>query len=193
VRELAAEAQAVARPKAMYRQVYIESRDERSVVIDGIRFTSRVLSVNLEQAHRAFPFVATCGRELEAWAAPIDDMLERYYADAIMEMALRVAQRALEAHLEERYLLGRTAVMNPGSLEDWPLREQAQLFALLGNPQEVVGVELTDSYLMLPIKTVSGLRFPTETRYENCQLCARADCPGRRAPYDKDLYARRYG
>lgn len=192
VSELVGEARKVARPKAMFREAYIEARGDDFVVVDGIRLTSHVLSVNLAQAHRAFPWVATCGRELEAWSQTLGDMLERYWAGAIMEAALRSATRALEAELEARYALGRTATMNPGSLEDWPIREQVQLFALLGSPRQAIGVELSDSFLMTPIKSVSGLRFPTETSYENCQLCSRPQCPGRRAPYDKDLYDRRY-
>ena len=45
---------------------------------------------------------------------------------------------------------------------------------------------------MSPIKSVSGILFPTEVTYENCQLCPRDLCPGRRAPYDKALYERKY-
>jgi hypothetical protein len=56
----------------------------------------------------------------------------------------------------------------------------------------MVGVRLTDSCLMMPTKSVSGIRFPTETSFESCQLCPRDDCPGRRAPYDSGLYDRRY-
>ena len=82
--------------------------------------------------------------------------------------------------------------MNPGSLADWPLEEQRHLFRLLGEPRKAIGVELTESFLMVPIKSVSGLRFPSGAHYENCQLCPRDPCPGRRAPYDPDLYERRY-
>ncbi len=192
LRELAAQAKAVARPKAMYREAYVEARDEDSVTIDGVRLTSRVLRVNLEQAQRAFPFVTTCGRELVAWAETFEDMLERYYADTIMEAALRVAQRAFEADLEARFAPGRTSAMNPGSLAEWPINEQRPLFALLGDVRATIGVELTDSYLMVPVKSVSGLRFPTEARFENCQLCQRPQCPSRRAPYDRELFEKRY-
>jgi hypothetical protein len=45
---------------------------------------------------------------------------------------------------------------------------------------------------MLPIKTVSGIRFPKEGTYENCQLCPRQKCPGRKALYDEGLYQRKY-
>lgn len=192
VSRLARQAQRVARPRALYGVAYVEEKGDDHVVIDGTRFTSRVLRVNLDQVHRVFPFVATCGRELEAWSASLGDPLEAYWADAIMVMALRAASRALACDLEERFRPGRTATMNPGSLEDWPMQEQCQLFALLGNPRQAIGVELRDSFLMTPIKSVSGIRFATDVTYENCLLCPRDSCPGRRAPYDPSLYDRKY-
>ena len=46
---------------------------------------------------------------------------------------------------------------------------------------------LTDTFLMVPIKSVSGIFFPTEVSFESCQLCPRENCIGRRAPYDPAL------
>ena len=82
--------------------------------------------------------------------------------------------------------------MSPGSLADWPLEQQRALFAVLGDTEGLIGVRLAESCLMIPTKSVSGMRFPTETSFESCQLCPRAVCPGRRAPYDKGLYDRKY-
>ena len=192
VKRLADEAQAIARPKALYKVAYIESRDDKAVVIDGITMNSRVLRVNLEQAHRVFPYVVTCGMELQEWADSIDDVLRRFWAETINEMALRVAIQVLNKHLAERYRPGRTSAMSPGSLGEWPIQAQRPLFALLGDPKGAIGVRLTDSLLMIPTKSVSGIRFPTEESFESCQLCPREGCPGRRAPYDKDLYDKKY-
>ncbi len=190
--QLVAEAQEIARPKACYKAAYIESRGDDSVVIDGVRFDSRVLSVNLEGAYRVFPYVATCGTELEAWSYAIDDVLHQYWTDAIKQMALTSVTQVLHKHLVDTYRLGRTAVMSPGSLNDWPIREQRPLFELIGDVEEEIGVRLSDSFLMSPIKSVSGIRFPTEESFASCQLCPRGNCPGRRAPYDETLYDRKY-
>lgn len=190
--ELVDEAQAVARPRAMYRVGFIDERGDDYVVIDGTRFTSRILQVNLEGVHRVFLYVATCGTELEAWARSLDDLLHRYWAETIQEMALRTAGRALHRHMVECYELGETSTMAPGSLSEWPLSEQRPLFACLGEVTESVGVRLTDSLLMVPAKSVSGIRFPTTGSFASCQLCPRENCPGRRAPYEETLYDRRY-
>lgn len=189
---LLGEARAIARPRALYRAAYIEGRGEDWVIVDGVRLTSRVLAVNLADVHRCFPYAASCGPELAAWAEGLDDLLTRYWADAIMTGALRAAITAVKDHLTDVHRVGKTATMNPGSLEDWPLPEQAPLFRLLGDVQAATGIELLDTYLMQPVKSVSGIRFAREETFESCQLCPREGCPGRRAPYDAALYERRY-
>ena len=185
-------AKTIARPKAMYKVAYIDEKTSDTVTVDGTVLSSRVLRVNLDVAHRLFAYVATCGMELQTWSDGLDDMLHKYWADAIKEMALASAIQALTHHLSTCYELGRTATMAPGSLADWPLREQRPLFSILGDPRAAIGVMLTDSFLMIPNKTVSGIRFPTEERFESCQLCPRENCPGRRAAYEPDLYDSKY-
>ena len=189
---LVVEAAEIAKPKAQYGVAYVDERSDDTVVVDGVTLTSRVLRVNLDQVYRVFPHVATCGTELDEWASTLDDLLHRFWSEGIRESALSAASQALYSHMVETHSLGKTSTMAPGSLGDWPLREQRQLFTILGDTEATIGVRLTESSLMLPTKSVSGVRFPTETRFESCQLCPRDACPGRRAPYEADLYDRRY-
>jgi hypothetical protein len=58
-------AEKVARPKVCYRVAYVESKGDNHLTIEGIQFTSRVMRVNLDKVFRTFPYVATCGLELE--------------------------------------------------------------------------------------------------------------------------------
>ena len=112
--QMASEAQALARPRVIYRVALVKAGGDRAVSIDGAEFTSRVLRVNLEKAHRVFPFVATCGRELKVWADTHADILQRFWADAIMEQALFSAIQELDRRLEERYQPGPLSSMNTG-------------------------------------------------------------------------------
>lgn len=191
-RRMLENASALARPTALYLQAYITERGEDWVELDGVRFSSRVLQVNLSRAYRVFPYLATCGKELQEWAQQYDDMLLRFWAEAIKEEALQAALLALGDALQTRYLLGHTASMNPGSLEDWPIQQQTVLFGLFGELADQVGVQLTESLLMVPTKSVSGIFFPTEAAFESCELCPRQGCPGRRAPYEPHLYDDHY-
>lgn len=189
---LAREAQALAAPKACYRLAYIDDRGDDHVVVDGVTFSSRILRVNLEDSHRLFAEVATCGVEVDEWAHGLQDILWQFWAEAIKESFLRQARNALRKEQERVYGLRRTSTMAPGSLADWPIQQQRPLFQLLGDVEGAIGVRLSSSMLMSPNKSVSGVRFETETDFVSCSLCPREVCPGRRAAYDHDLYARRY-
>ena len=188
VERLVESAKAIARPKAVYKVAYVETKDDNSVIIDGTKFTSRVLRVNLEDAYRVFPYVITSGTEIEEWSQSITDIFDKYCADAIKEMIMRSARHYVFAEIDEKYGLVHAAVMNPGSLADWPIKEQKNLFALLGDTKESIGVQLTDSFLMLPMKSISGIRFSSDKEFINCQLCPRENCEKRRAPFDPHLY-----
>lgn len=189
---LADEAESIGRPKAIYKLAFIDEKGEDSVIVENVRLKSRILRVNLEQAQRVFPYVVTCGMELEDWANRIEDVLQRFWAETIKEMVLRVAHAAMEEHLMNHYQPGRLSRMSPGSLADWPIQEQRPLFKILGNPVDSIGVRLTESMLMIPTKSVSGIRFPTEESFESCLLCPRDICPNRRAPYDSSLFEKKY-
>jgi hypothetical protein len=80
--------------------------------------------------------------------------------------------------------------MNPGSGDAnvWPIEQQKELFSLFGDVENLIGVRLTDSFLMVPNKSVSGICFPTEINFQSCQLCHRMNCNGRKAPFDRKLW-----
>jgi hypothetical protein len=185
-------ARAIARPKVVYRVVQVEAKGKDYVVMDGVRLTSRVLSVNVGQSSSVYVYCATCGVELENWERSLKSPLDQYSAGAIAGMALLVARHTFLQHLEQAYRPGYLGEMNPGSLQDWPLNEQMPLFDLLGESTDSIGVQLLDNCLMFPTKTSSGLMFPAEETYYNCQLCPRDNCPARRVPYDSGLYDRKY-
>ena len=191
VQELVEVARSVARPKVVYKVSYIDDKDGDTVTIDGVRFTSRVLRINLDQVERVFPYIATCGTELEEMAVPSSDVMKSFCFDAIKTMVVRSASTYLSNHLIKYYALDKMSRMSPGSLESWPLAQQKELFSLFGDTEELLGVKLTKSCVMVPLKSVSGIYFPTEIKFESCQLCPREKCIGRRAPYDPEL-AKKY-
>ena len=127
-------ARQVARPKALYTEAFVEGRGDDTVRIGGIAFTSRMLRRKLETVERVFPYVATCGHEMDGVALPAGDVLVQYWWDAIKAELLAAARAHLLAHLTDRFRLGQTARMSPGSgdVETWPIEQQRLLFALLG-------------------------------------------------------------
>lgn len=186
------EAVKIAKPKSLYRLVGIDQHLDDGVILDGIQMKSKVMAINLSDVHRAFPYINTSGRELYEWTQSKDDLLEKFYAEEISQMALRKADKFLLDHLKDKFQLQKTASLNPGSLPDWPITAQSSLFKLLGDPLQAVGVKLTESMLMIPNQSVSGLRYNSETDFSNCKLCPRGNCSHRRAPYDEVLLKEKY-
>ncbi len=192
LRELLRAVTPVVSPKAIYDVSAVCDRRTDSVDVGGVIFTSRVLRVNLDQVHRAFPYIATCGTELENVPVVPKDPLHAYWLDEIRIMALSAARAHLQEHIDAKFRPGRMAHMAPGSLADWPIDQQLKLFSLFPDVEAEIGVRLTDSFLMVPLKSVSGMLFETETDFESCRLCPRTACPGRRAPYDPHLWEEQY-
>jgi hypothetical protein len=181
-----------AEPRAVFTAAYIEEKREDEMVIDGRRFKSRVLRKNLDEVGRVFPAVVTIGGRLEETARRSNDLLTQYYLDLIGNLILAEARSQLIRRLCRQFALDTLSWMSPGSLEDWPIEAQRPLFTLLGEGPGAIGVQLTESLLMLPGKTVSGIFFPSASTFFSCRLCPRERCEGRKARYDEAV-AREYG
>jgi hypothetical protein len=181
--ELVALGQTLIRPRAVYEVAYTGAKGERTVEVAGVTFESPILRKNLETANKVFPYIITVGSELEREASSQGDLLKQYYLEEMANMALESAAGWLSDQLETRYGVTGLANMSPGSLEDWPITEQTKLFSIFGDTEMTVGVRLTDSMLMLPRKSISGILFPSEEGFVACQLCERERCPGRKAAY----------
>lgn len=180
-------------PVLYFGRERVESNDGRRVVIGGQAFVSRVLAVNLKGAADVYPYVVTSGRAAYEYARSLGDPFLEFWAHQVCEMALASFRvNALEA-VKQQTGLRNLSSMNPGSLANWPIDQQKPLFDLLGNVYESIGVELTPSFLMVPVKSGSGILFPAEKHYANCMLCPRDDCPNRRAPFDSKKIEAEYG
>ncbi len=194
VRNLVETVEPIIAPKAIYEVSYIQNKGYDTVTIGEVTFTSRVMRVNLDKVERVFPYIATCGKEVDEITVSSDDFLRRFFLDTIKEMALGASIGYLNNHLKRKYALGKMSRMAPGASapDVWPIEQQKQLFSIFGDTEDLIGVRLTDSSLMIPNKSVSGISFPTEIPFESCQLCPRERCPGRRAPYDEKMLETKY-
>ena len=182
--ELIALAQSLIHPRVVYDVAYTGAKGEGTVDVAGVTFQSAILRKNLDGANKVFPYIITVGPELERAASAQGDLLKQYYLEEMANIALECAANWLGGQLEVRYGVTGLANMSPGSLEDWPITEQTKLFSIFGDTERSIGVRLTDSMLMLPRKSISGILFPSEEGFVACQLCERERCPGRKAAFN---------
>jgi hypothetical protein len=189
---LAVEAAGLARPRALLKVAHVDAVGEDHVIIDGVTFDSRVLKTHLGRGQQVFPHVVTCGIELHAWASSLADTVTRYWGDVICRHALRAASRVLNQRVAELAGPDPISCISPGVFPDWPIRGQRPLFAVLGDPEKAIGVQLLKSCMMVPTKSNSGILFAAEEEFVICELCATDWCPGRVAAYDSGLFERKY-
>lgn len=205
IHELLEQARQYARPRALYAAASVTLADEDTVIVTTgeaggnsmrtlaqVCFKSRMLRTNLASSERVFVYLATCGPELDFVPVARDDIFGQFCLDAIKELALYCALAHLTEHLRSQHGAAKLASMNPGSGDQslWPIEQQKKLFALLGSGPHTIGVSLTDSCLMIPNKTVSGLFYECDSGFQSCQLCRQEFCLHRRAAFDAALWER---
>ncbi len=186
IRELIEKVLPVVRPKVMYKVAQVTMVDGKRLAVDGVEFTHHVPSLNFSLGERVFPYVATCGLEIEAMKFP-GDLMKDYCLNIIKNVILmRAASKYFEDHLKQTYMLQELSRIGPGEAMG-STAQQRPLFSLLGDVEGAVGVKLSEHNMMVPEKSSSGIFFETAVRIESCQLCPN-QCNARRAPYDPELF-----
>lgn len=129
-------------------------------VHDVVLDVGKIISTQLRYATSAALFVCTIGPQMETWAKDLmqqGDFLNGYLVDAVASEAVEMAMDRIQDHLEaERSTHGLhiTNRYSPGYC-GWHVSEQHKLFSLL--PHHFCDISLTESSLMVPIKSVSGI------------------------------------
>ena len=158
-----------------------------SVSYNGLQFaTGPIITSQLKRSTSLALFVSTAGPRLEQWAGELmagGDMMRGYIVDAIASEYVEQASVWLEKHIAGNVKSRGWKITNrysPGYC-DWPVSEQHKLFSLL--PGNFCGITLTESSLMVPIKSLSGIigLGPEVKRGAfQCSICDLKDCFRRR-------------
>lgn len=145
--------------------------------------TGKIICNQLRSAEKYVVFVATVGKGYDTWIKEInkrDDILLNFVADSIgsqlVESVANIMEKILQKELDN-YVYKRTNRFSPGYC-GWHLSEQPLLFGLFPD-SEPCGIKLTDSCLMLPVKSVSGfIGVGSEVRYMPypCNVCDMSMC-----------------
>ena len=188
--ELVSVVQEIGKPKALYKVSFIDNKDSDSVTIDDVTFTSLALRKNLDSVNRVFPYIATCGIEVDEIVIENDDLEKKVWLYYIKLNLLQTSIQYLIEQIKRRYKVSDLSTMNPGSGDAnvWPIEQLKKLFSIFSDVESLTGVRLTESLVMVPEMSVTGILFASETSFQSCQLCHRAKCPIRRAPFSKELW-----
>jgi hypothetical protein len=188
--DLVNEVRKIGKPKALYKASFIDEKGEETITLDGVTFTSLALRKNLDSIERVFPYVATCGTEIDDIEIGQGDLQKKIWISFLKGSLLQASMQFLREHLTKRYGVSNLSSMNPGSGDAsvWPFEQQRELFSMCGDVEVLIGVRLTKSLVLVPDMSVAGILFPTDADFQSCQLCHRENCHFRRAPFDRELW-----
>lgn len=177
------EALAICKPRLGLRFVTGKKVDKSHLKVGGISFQpSYIITKALQNADFYILMVSTVGKELDSWIETkrcFGDVIEAFIADgigsALAEEIVAYGQKEVEKMLQQ-WGLNASNAYSPGYC-DWNVSEQKMFFSLL--PDVFCSVRLTDSCLMLPIKSVSSLigagREAKKKAY-GCDICKNKNC-----------------
>jgi hypothetical protein len=159
------------------------NRDQALLTLSGETFhLGKIVTAALEKSTRIGLFIGTCGKEVENYSRQLmkeGHTLEGYIVDLIgSEIAENVAEYVHNEVGKDMARVGLkiTNRYSPGYCK-WPVSDQQQLFRLLGDNN--CGIILTDSSLMLPVKSVSGIigiGQEVENAGYSCNICDTDHC-----------------
>ena len=147
----------------------------------------KIICRQLRGAQKFAVFVATVGPGYFQWTDAVkrrDDMFQAYAMDCVGSQIVESVADYMETVLQneiEPAGFKRTNRFSPGYC-GWHVSAQPALFSLFPE-QNPCGIELTESCLMLPMKSVSGvIGIGPDVRYlpYTCGICDKKDCYKRR-------------
>lgn len=172
-------------PKAVYRPVEVMNIENDEIRLkSGHTLKSIVLADTLECDQTIVPRVVTIGPRLEKEASKEgrSSVLQGWILERMGDYALGKAVAHVRS-LAEKSLGKAVSSFGPGSGTGrlFSIEQQDILFEIL-DPQRNIGVHLTESYLMVPRKSSSGVFAATRQEYVACQYCPRK-CEFRGKPF----------
>jgi hypothetical protein len=174
------------KPAAIYTFTKIEKVSKEGLLLGKGKFLrSPKLAEQLSCSTEIALYIMTIGPDLEKRVTSIatDKILDSWILDNIGTYALRTLGKHIEGRIrnEKGWKISR---FNPGSTPSWNLEDQETIFSILSKKtvQERIGVSLTESFMMVPRKSVSGVMGQAISDYHNCQEC-RLTCDYRQEEY----------
>ncbi len=166
----------------LFEKFHVDVNGETLQIEDQVFHPGKIVVTQLKEAAQAALFLCTAGpgiSELSRKKSAEGDELMAYVLDVIGSVTVDKAAGLLQERIHEEVSelgYGITDSFSPGYC-NWSVGEQQKLFSLF--PEGYCNIRLSDSSLMHPIKSVSGLTGVgincEQTGYQ-CNWCNDLDC-----------------
>lgn len=156
------------------------------LLVDGVEFgIGKAVARELRNSSSVALFICTAGEKLSRCSQELltgEHPVLGYVLDVLGSMVVEAATDQLQEKIQQMAHLKGFLITNrysPGYCK-WSVADQHKLFSFF--PHKCCGIKLTDSSLMHPIKSVSGIigmGKEVKFRQYTCDLCHQADCSNR--------------
>lgn len=158
-------------------------RQANTILSHGQLFeTKRIVTHQLKNSERAAWFVCTAGEEISQYARQLmaeGDLMKGYVVDVLANVVVEAAMDKVQLSLENEIKKTGLKITNrysPGYC-DWDITEQKKLFSVF--PENYLDIALSESCLMIPVKSVSGIiGIGKEVKFNKytCHFCSDKAC-----------------
>jgi len=159
------------------------STDNENVIVNGSVFKiGNQVARFFKHMTEAALFVCSAGKEVSERAEQLSqqgELVEGYLLDVLGSVMVEKAMDKVQGFLQDEMKKEDLRISNrysPGYC-DWDVKEQQQLFAFF--PDNFCQVTLSDSSLMTPVKTVSGMiAIGKDVHFHKhvCHSCSSVNC-----------------
>ncbi len=170
----------IAKPRAMYHMYKCSFNDQYIEIEEHLFDVGKTIQTLLRNSEWIAVFVATVGVEVDELIKEvhlINDPIESFILDAIGSTVVEAVGDYMQDVLSRDIVPKKnTNRVSPGYC-GWHVAEQQKLFSLL--PSLPCGIELTDSSLMIPIKSISGfvgVGDNVKPKVYGCATCNQINC-----------------
>lgn len=173
------------------RDISVSRKDGLIIVDNEDLHTGKQISGYLKDATSVAVFLCTAGPVFTKTVNTLNrngDIMEAFLLDAIGSLTVEKAMDIIQENLTDEMKKEEMSVSNrysPGYC-NWELNDQKKIFSLIGSNK--VGVSLTDTCLMIPEKSVSGIigigNVLQKYNY-GCKICNNSSCVYRKIVHDK--------
>lgn len=153
------------------------------ILVDGVEFgIGKTIAKELRNATSVALFIGTAGKGISHRSQKLltgENPVLGYVFDVLGSMIVETAADQMQEEIKRIAILRGLSITNrysPGYCK-WSVADQHKLFSFF--PPNSCGISLTNSALMHPIKSVSGmigLGKEVKFREYTCDLCSQADC-----------------
>jgi hypothetical protein len=174
------------------------ARSRQSISINSHSFnTGKIVTTYIRGSEHFLFFIVTAGKGIELESQRFlhgTEPLLGYIYDVIGSLTVESALEKFLIRIEEDFMNAELKTTNPYSPGycGWPVSDQQKLFALFGDKN--CGIRLSETCLMDPIKSVSGIigigRNIKKQPY-SCEICDAKNCLYRDRKSDSVIFKRK--